>query len=126
MVVQPLTYRHAATHDNYLWRETSIGVWQRDADDAEIFYSSLIKLFEGSGRMHFAITGRFLLTVDVPANATPEATAVHLEECLRTAWLHLRHEMLTIAAHPVGCRSAEVGKNVRDGPRRSCSGVMAR
>lgn len=88
----------AATHDNYLWRETSAGVWQRDADDAEVFYSSLIKLYEGSGRMHFAITGHVSLTVDVPANATPEATAVRVDECLRTAWLRLRHEMPTIAA----------------------------
>ncbi|KAK3901338.1 hypothetical protein C8A05DRAFT_34967 [Staphylotrichum tortipilum] len=86
------------TYRNYCWREATPGIWQRDADEAEVFYSSLVKLYEGSGRMHFAITGHISLTVDVPGNATSEATAPLVDDSLRAAWLRLRHEIPTIAA----------------------------
>lgn len=85
-------------YDNYVWRETTPGVWQRDADEAEAFYSSLIKLYEGSGRMHFAMTGHVSLTVDVPAAASLGATTARVDESLRAAWLRLRHEFPTIAS----------------------------
>ncbi|KAG7289341.1 hypothetical protein NEMBOFW57_005708 [Staphylotrichum longicolle] len=89
----------APTHDDsYRWHEASPGVWQRDADEAEIFYSSLIKLYEGSGRMHFAITGHISLTIDVPENASPQTTADLVDKSLRAAWLCLRHELPTIAS----------------------------
>lgn len=89
----------ASTHnDNYTWHEASPGIWQRDADEVEVFYSSLIKLYEGSGRMHFAMTGHVSLTVDVPENASPETTSDLVDKSLRAAWLCLRHELPTIAS----------------------------
>ena len=84
--------------DNFIWHEATPGVWQRDADEAEALYSSLIKLYEGSGRMQFAMTGHVSLTVDVPGDATPGSFAPLVTQSLRAAWLRLRHEMPTIAS----------------------------
>lgn len=86
------------TQNNFIWHEATPGVWQRDADEAEVLYSSLIKLYEGSGRMQFAMTGHLSLTVDVPGDATPGSFAPLVTQSLRVAWLRLRDEMPTIAS----------------------------
>ncbi|KAK3986209.1 hypothetical protein QBC44DRAFT_297650 [Cladorrhinum sp. PSN332] len=85
-------------HENYKWRETQPGTWQRDADEAEVFYSTLVKLFAGSGRMHFAITGHVSITVSVPEGASPETSSRNLDKSLRVAWARLRHQLPTLAS----------------------------
>lgn len=85
--------------DDYSWRQIRPGLWQRDADEAEVFYSTLVKLYEGSGRMHFAITGHISLTIKVPENENPEVVSKRLDESLRIALLRQRYETPTIASH---------------------------
>jgi len=85
-------------YEKYKWRETKSGVWQRDIDEAEMFYSALIKFNEGTGRMHFAITGHLSITVPVSETSSPEETARRLEQSLQNGWLRLRHQSPTIAS----------------------------
>ncbi|KAK3400820.1 hypothetical protein B0T20DRAFT_371507 [Sordaria brevicollis] len=85
--------------DDYTWRQIRPGLWQRDADEAEVFYSTLIKLYEGTGRMHFAITGHISLTIKVPDDESPEVVSKRLDDSLRIAWLRQRYETPTIASH---------------------------
>ncbi|KAL4742696.1 hypothetical protein BDV11DRAFT_210932 [Aspergillus similis] len=48
----------AVSADNrYEWKLTQDGCWERDIDEAEEFYTSLEKAYEGTGRVFFAITG---------------------------------------------------------------------
>ncbi|EGO57269.1 hypothetical protein NEUTE1DRAFT_80773 [Neurospora tetrasperma FGSC 2508] len=84
--------------DDYNWRQIRPGLWQRDADEAEVFYSTLAKLYAGSGRMHFAITGHIALTISVPEDEDPEVVSRRLDESLRIAWLRQRYETPTIAS----------------------------
>ncbi|KAJ4382509.1 hypothetical protein N0V85_008568 [Neurospora sp. IMI 360204] len=85
--------------DDYSWRQIRPGLWQRDADEAEVVYSTLIKLYEGSGRMLFAITGHISLTIKVPEDEDPEVVSKRLDESLRIAWLRQRYETPTIASY---------------------------
>lgn len=85
-------------YPSLLWRETSPGIWQRDVDEAEKFYYALAKLYEGSGRMFFAMTGHLSLNVDVPQGQSREAVEQRLETALRHGWLALRYEHPTIAS----------------------------
>ncbi|KAK3505467.1 hypothetical protein B0T13DRAFT_39376 [Neurospora crassa] len=85
--------------DDYNWRQIRPGLWQRDADEAEVFYSTLAKLYAGSGRMHFAITGHIALTISVPNDEDPEIVSRRLDESLRIAWLRQRYETPTIASY---------------------------
>ena len=82
---------------DFVWKETSPGVWQRDSDEVEEFYSALIRLYAGSGRMEFAISGHVSFTVPV-TDESVSATAARLDEAVRSAWLWLRHDNPTIAS----------------------------
>ena len=82
---------------DFVWKETTPGVWQRDADEVEEFYSALIRSYAGSGRMEFAITGHVSLTVPV-TDESASTTAARLDEAVRSAWLWLRHDNPTIAS----------------------------
>lgn len=85
-------------YPSLLWRETSPGIWQRDVDEAEKFYYALAKLYEGNGRMFFAMTGHLSLSVDIPQGQTREAVEQRLETALRHGWLALRYQHPTIAS----------------------------
>ncbi|KAK0646969.1 hypothetical protein B0T16DRAFT_330665 [Cercophora newfieldiana] len=93
----------ATPAQDFTWRETAPGVWQRDIDEIEKMYSALIRLYSGSGRMEFAITGHLSVTVPVnPSDGeTAAATAARLDSALRTAWLWLRSNDPTIASRVV-------------------------
>ncbi|CCC14364.1 hypothetical protein SMACR_08951 [Sordaria macrospora] len=84
--------------DDYSWRQIRPGLWQRDADEAEVFYSTLVKLYEGSGRMQFAITGHITLRIHVPEDESVEAVSKRFDESLRIAWLRQRYETPAIAS----------------------------
>ncbi|KAK3334381.1 hypothetical protein B0H65DRAFT_504061 [Neurospora tetraspora] len=85
--------------DDYSWRQIRPGLWQRDADEAEVCYSTLVKLYEGSGRMLFAITGHISLSIQVPEDEDREVVSKRLDESLRIAWLRQRYETPTIASY---------------------------
>ncbi|KAK4182637.1 hypothetical protein QBC35DRAFT_546612 [Podospora australis] len=86
-------------YPNYAWRETHPGKWEREADEVEIAYASLIKLFAGSGRMFFAITGHLSLTLTPPDHRHSSSDyAAQVDTALRIAWARLRHQMPTIAS----------------------------
>ncbi|KAH8777547.1 hypothetical protein F5883DRAFT_451394 [Diaporthe sp. PMI_573] len=85
-------------YPSLLWGETSPGVWQRDVDESEKFYYALAKLYEGSGRMFFAMTGHLSVSLDVPQGQTREAVEQRLETALRHGWLALRYDHPTIAS----------------------------
>ncbi|KAK4443410.1 hypothetical protein QBC34DRAFT_477655 [Podospora aff. communis PSN243] len=94
----------------FSWREASPGAWQRDIDEIEKFYSALIRLYSGTGRMEFAITGHLSVTVPIDAlnNETATSTAARLENALRAAWLWLRNDNPTIASRV--CFDKALGK----------------
>ncbi|KAK4173219.1 hypothetical protein QBC36DRAFT_336253 [Triangularia setosa] len=87
-----------SVYDNFVWREVGPGVWQRDADEAEVFYSSLVKQYAGSGRMHFAISGHVSLTIPVSEGQDANIVASRFDSALRTAWLRLRHQLPSIGS----------------------------
>lgn len=85
-------------YPSLIWRETLPGVWQRDVDEAEKFYYALAKLYEGSGRMFFAMTGHLSVSVEIHQGQTREAVEQRLETALRHGWLALRYNHPTIAS----------------------------
>jgi hypothetical protein len=84
--------------NEYAWTETSPGRWERDIDEIEQFYTTLAKLYEGSGRMFFAITGHISLSIPVPQGRELEEECRLVEEALRKGWTRLRYDHPTIGA----------------------------
>ncbi|KAI9375111.1 hypothetical protein BJX61DRAFT_495324 [Aspergillus egyptiacus] len=74
----------------YSWTEVRPGRWERDIDEAEQFYTTIAKTYEGSGRCCFAITG--YITFSAPGSEE------EVEAALRRAWVQLRYEHPTIAS----------------------------
>jgi hypothetical protein len=85
-------------YSSLVWRETSPGLWERDVDEAEKFYYALAKLYEGSGRMFFAVTGHLSISVEIGREETREAVERRLDTALRGGWLALRYDHPTIAS----------------------------
>ncbi|KAH7090278.1 hypothetical protein FB567DRAFT_626283 [Paraphoma chrysanthemicola] len=81
------------------WYESSPGRWEREIDEAEQFYTYMAKLYEGTGRMAFAMTGFMSLSVQVSKDSVPQTTSRMIEDALRQAWLRLRFEHPTIASY---------------------------
>ncbi|CAG7562658.1 unnamed protein product [Fusarium equiseti] len=78
---------------DYNWHQSQPGVWQRPPDELEQFYTSMVILYEGSGRMFFGITGHISLSIKATNNAERE-----VDEALRKAWLALRYNHPTLAS----------------------------
>ncbi|KAI1062825.1 hypothetical protein LB507_005602 [Fusarium sp. FIESC RH6] len=78
---------------DYNWRQSQPGVWQRHLDELEQFYTSMVILYEGSGRMFFGITGHISLSIKTTNHAEHE-----VDEALRKAWLALRYNHPTLAS----------------------------
>jgi hypothetical protein len=87
-------------YENLHWRETQPGVWVRAIDEIEHSYSSLARLYEGSGRMFFGMTGHLSVAVDVEGTSTAEAEKRYIS-ALQKAWLALRFSLPTIGARTV-------------------------
>lgn len=90
-----------SSYDAFAWRERSPGYWERDIDEAERYYSHLLRAYEGSGRMFFAVTGHVSLTIDVPADSSFEDTSARVDEALRHAWLKMRFDCPSIASQVI-------------------------
>lgn len=87
-----------ATHYNkYAWQQVEQRVWQRSVDEIEQSYAVLAKLYEGSGRMFFAITGHISLSFDL-VDSPDDGSDARVDTALRNAWLTLRHDHPTIAS----------------------------
>jgi hypothetical protein len=78
------------------WHETSPGYHEREIDEAEQFYTSLAKTWEGTGHTYFAITA--CAGLSLPQGSTPSDFPLAVENALRYAWKRLRYEHPTLAA----------------------------
>ncbi|EOD44019.1 hypothetical protein UCRNP2_9248 [Neofusicoccum parvum UCRNP2] len=84
--------------DPLAWQAAGPGRWERDLDEAEQFYTSLAKAYEGCGRTFFAMTGFISLAVAVPGDTSRQAMEHRVIDALRRAWVALRYDHPTIAA----------------------------
>ena len=82
----------------FIWRESRPGIWQRDIDEPEQFYTAIAKLYEGSGRMFFAITGHISLSVSIQEGESGVDAEKRLENAFQQGWTRLRYEQPTIAS----------------------------
>lgn len=86
---------------NFTWTSTTPGRWERDVDEAEQFYTSLAKAYEGTGRAFFAMTGFISLSIPVPESTPQGEVEKSLESALRKAWTQLRYDHPTIASRVI-------------------------
>ncbi|EGS21702.1 uncharacterized protein CTHT_0035680 [Thermochaetoides thermophila DSM 1495] len=85
-------------HEKLKWHQTSPGLWQRGIDEVEEFYATMAALYEGSGRMFFAITGHVSIEVDVPSHMSVDESEKRLDAALSKAWICMRYDHPTIAS----------------------------
>ncbi|KAH8669413.1 hypothetical protein BGZ61DRAFT_364143 [Ilyonectria robusta] len=88
----------ADAYPHLTWSQVAPGVWQRGIDEIEQFYSSMVVLYEASGRMFFGITGFLSLSVEVPKNMDADAVGQEVDKALEKAWLSLRYDHPTLAS----------------------------
>ncbi|KAJ5321976.1 hypothetical protein MYU51_002663 [Penicillium brevicompactum] len=81
-----------ALYEEFAWKETKHERWERDIDEAEQFYTTLARRFEGTGRSFFAMTAYVSFSVSEEISSQDTITA------LKKAWLQLRYEHPTIAS----------------------------
>lgn len=86
-----------ATH-SLVWREVSPGQYERDIDEAEQFYTSMAKTWEGTGHTYFAITACTGLSVPRSTNLEGSDLDAHVEQALQYAWKKIRYDHPTLAA----------------------------
>ncbi|KAG5751867.1 hypothetical protein H9Q72_014170 [Fusarium xylarioides] len=83
---------------NYKWQQIKPRVWQRHIDEIEQFYSSMVILYEGSGRMFFVITGHVSLSIKNTRGLSQDDAELEVDKALRKAWLALRYAHPTLAS----------------------------
>ncbi|KAL5360627.1 hypothetical protein BJX96DRAFT_165301 [Aspergillus floccosus] len=88
----------STTSDEFSWREVRPGRWERNIDEAEQFYTSLAKAYEGTGRTFFAITGAISLAISADGKLSPWETEKRAVAALRAAWVRVRYHHPTIAS----------------------------
>ncbi|KAF5711388.1 hypothetical protein FGLOB1_5015, partial [Fusarium globosum] len=85
------------TTRDFQWHQAKPGVWQRHIDEIEQFYSTMVVLYEGSGRMFFGMTGHVSLSIQHTKGSSHDAD-LEVDEALRKAWLALRYAHPTLAS----------------------------
>ncbi|KAI1062256.1 hypothetical protein LB506_006426 [Fusarium annulatum] len=85
------------TTRDFQWHQAKRGVWQRHIDEIEQFYSTMVVLYEGSGRMFFGMTGHVSLSIQHTKGSSHD-TDLEVDEALRKAWLALRYAHPTLAS----------------------------
>ncbi|KAK4220706.1 hypothetical protein QBC38DRAFT_525150 [Podospora fimiseda] len=89
-------------YDVYNWCETKPGVWQREADEAEIFHTTCIKFLQPeTGERAINILFHVSLTVPVPEETDFDATSELFDESIHIAWARLRHDMPGLSTYAV-------------------------
>ncbi|PSN59913.1 hypothetical protein BS50DRAFT_222230 [Corynespora cassiicola Philippines] len=86
-----------ASHLKFEWKQ-NLGIWERDIDEAENFYTCLSEAWKGSGRMFFAITGFLSISLEVPQSSMTDNVEAKLQAAFQKAWLRLRFDHPTIAS----------------------------
>ncbi|KAJ5351253.1 hypothetical protein N7452_000227 [Penicillium brevicompactum] len=87
----------SSTYDNFAWKQTQPGRWEREIDEVEQFYATLSRIFQGTGRTFFAITAHVSLSI-AHNFKQGSRTELHVIDALRSAWLRLRYDHPTIAS----------------------------
>ncbi|KLP05439.1 uncharacterized protein FFB20_11669 [Fusarium fujikuroi] len=102
------------TTRDYKWHQVKPGVWQRHIDGIEQFYSTMVALYEGSGRMFFGMTGHVSLSIKHTKGSSHNAD-LEVDKALRKAWLALRCAHPTLASQVTqDVKSAEWIKTYRE------------
>jgi hypothetical protein len=81
-----------------VWKETSPGQYERDLDEVEQFYTTLAKVYSGTGRTFFAITAHISFSVRFLEADTISQVEDRVEASLRKAWNSLRYDHPTLAS----------------------------
>lgn len=74
---------------DYSWKNSSVGVWERAIDDTEDYFHTATQLAEPAGYQVWATT--VVVTIDMQDSSS-------FEDLLRGAWTSLRHEYPAIAS----------------------------
>ncbi|CAG9990641.1 unnamed protein product [Clonostachys byssicola] len=107
------------SYDKFNWKETQPGRWERATDEIEHFYFSLAKLYEGSGRMFFAMTGHVILKANSIPDLPNNEAERRLDAAIKNAWLALRFDHPTIASQVFLDSSATSSTKVYQSPSNS-------
>jgi hypothetical protein len=86
------------SYEKLRWRETQPGLWSKDEDEIEQFYSTVARLYSGSGRVFLAITGHLSLRVEENSSGQT-ITNQDVDKALQLGWLALRRSHPTIASY---------------------------
>ncbi|KAM5343439.1 hypothetical protein ACJ41O_011976 [Fusarium nematophilum] len=86
---------------NLVWREVTPGAWQRNIDEIEEFYATMVVLYEASGRMFFGMTGHVSLVIENTKGVSQDEAEGEVDDALKKAWLALRSAHPTLAAEVV-------------------------
>lgn len=78
--------------------ETSPGRYERGIDEGELFYTSLAKRWEATGRVFFAMTGCIEFSVSFSEHDDVAQIERRVEKALRKAWRRLRYDHPTLAS----------------------------
>ena len=87
------------SQSQYEWRETSPGRFERDLDEVEQFYASMAKLYEGTGRSFFAITGYLEISLELSPSEKVRDVERRVNCAFQSAWSRLRIDHPTIASY---------------------------
>ncbi|KAF7547520.1 hypothetical protein G7Z17_g7669 [Cylindrodendrum hubeiense] len=85
-------------HGKFQWHCHTPGLWERNIDEAEQFYSSVAQLTREAGAGCFLVTACVNLRVAAPENVTHNKANDRIESAIRKAWLSLRYEYPTLAS----------------------------
>ena len=85
-------------HSHLQWHETNLGVFEREIDETEFFYTSMAKNWSGMGRSYFAITAYVGLSIAIPEATTVSELEQRVEMAIRKAWKKIRYDHPTLAA----------------------------
>jgi hypothetical protein len=107
------------SYGKFSWKETQPGHLERATDEIEHFYFSLAKLYEGSGRMFFAMTGHVILKAKPIPDLPIDEAERRLDAALKNAWLALRFDHPTIASQVFLNSSATSSTKVYQSPQNS-------
>ena len=86
------------------WRETSLGRFERDVDEVEQFYASMAKLYEGTGRSYFAITGYLEVSLKPVPLVEFEDVEKRVDSAFRSAWSRLRNTLPSLHTSSMICQ----------------------
>lgn len=88
-------------YQKFIWKETSPGQYERDIDEAEQFYTSLAKAWEGAGHTFFAITSCIGVKIAQTEGTDIQYLNEKIDNAFKHAWKRLRYDHPTLTASVV-------------------------